>query len=182
MSPSLRRAALASATATTAVAAMLLSPATAVAYGPFVTDSPSSVTVSGRGAEATVLYTNRSTEKLRYDGFVGEPSLVRKIYDSWRTGDPEWMPLLDSIDVQKDEGLVSELLLLDESRTAPGTTFEVPRKYGNTLTDTSFAPAAVVECRRSNGTWELETTVVGGPPGSLDAGLSGIGSSGSLGS
>lgn len=155
-----------------------------------VSNSPSSVSVSGTGENTKVTYDNKSGHDLNCSAFVGKSGLVGDLYAYLRTTDFSnsgitLPPALYAAIVEANEngqlggygGFVEDG---DSTELTPGAGGTV----GGTLTDGSFAPAAVAMCVAIDLTYiEIEVSAGVGVPaglGSLDAVLTGVGSSGSV--
>lgn len=156
-----------------------------------VSNSPSSVSVSGTGENTKVTYDNKSGHDLRCSAFVGKSGLVGDLYDYLRTTDfsnaglplpPElYAAMIEANENGQLGGYGGFVEDGDSTELTPGGGGTV---FGGTLTDDSFAPAAVAFCVAVDVTYiEIEVSAGVGVPaglGSLDAALIGVGSSGSV--
>ena len=161
-----------------------------------VFNSPSSVSVSGKGATTKVTYTNKSAHDLMCSGFAGQDRLIGDLYTyikrSGNSGDEGVPAALNArLMAALVEGKMGAYMGgVEKGKSAdlgpisglPG--MEVPPGSAG-LTDGSFAPAALVICMNPEGGTYIEVEVsagVGVPAGlgSLDSALAGIGSSGSV--
>lgn len=155
-----------------------------------VFNSPSSVSVSGKGEATEVTYANNSEHDLFCSGFVGKGRLIADLYDYIKSADvdsalpPTWLEDLADAAEQGQLGYVAGVV-------AEGEATELSASAGSglvdgVLTDDSFSPAAVVVCiaqATDEQYVEVEISAGAGVPaglGSLDAALAGIGSSGSV--
>lgn len=149
-----------------------------------VFDSKSSVSVSGKGKNAKVTYTNDSGKDLECFGNVGPGGLLFDLSEEGKkTGkylDPDGMSeeLKERIKKARESGQIANF----EGDVESGKTTEFAF-WDPGLTDDSFAPAAVALCQSTDGYVEIEVSPGFGVPaglGSLDAALTGVGSSGSV--
>ena len=149
-----------------------------------VFDSKSSVSVSGKGKNAKVTYTNNSGKDLECFGNVGPGGLLFDLLEEGKkTGkylDPDGMSeeLKERIKKARESGQIANF----EGGVESGKTTEFAF-WDPGLTDDSFAPAAVALCQSTDGYVEIEVSPGFGVPaglGSLDAALTGVGSSGSV--
>lgn len=149
-----------------------------------VFDSKSSVSVSGKGKNAKVTYTNNSGKDLECFGNVGPGGLLFDLLEEGKkTGkylDPDGMSeeLKERIKKARESGQIANF----EGDVESGKTTEFAF-WDPGLTDDSFAPAAVALCQSTDGYVEIEVSPGFGVPaglGSLDAALTGVGSSGSV--
>ena len=149
-----------------------------------VFDSKSSVSVSGKGKNAKVTYTNDSGKDLECFGNVGPGGLLFDLLEEGKkTGkylDPDGMSeeLKERIKKARESGQIANF----EGDVESGKTTEFAF-WDPGLTDDSFAPAAVALCQSTDGYVEIEVSPGFGVPaglGSLDAALTGVGSSGSV--
>ena len=149
-----------------------------------VFDSKSSVSVSGKGKNAKVTYTNNSGKDLECFGNVGPGGLLFDLSEEGKkTGkylDPDGMSeeLKERIKKARESGQIANF----EGDVESGKTTEFAF-WDPGLTDDSFAPAAVALCQSTDGYVEIEVSPGFGVPaglGSLDAALTGVGSSGSV--
>lgn len=149
-----------------------------------VFDSKSSVSVSGKGKNAKVTYTNNSGKDLECFGNVGPGGLLFELLEEGKkTGkylDPDGMSeeLKERIKKARESGQIANF----EGDVESGKTTEFAF-WDPGLTDDSFAPAAVALCQSTDGYVEIEVSPGFGVPaglGSLDAALTGVGSSGSV--
>lgn len=168
-----------------------------------VFNSPSSVSISGMGEDAEVTYTNKSDHDLTCMALVGPGDVIAQLYAMAKSGEfdvttddeqdvPEEFDELEEGKLGMLMGIVAKGATADLVSPADffpeGVDIEFPE-----LTDASFAPAAVAICSAYGDDegedmsvpvyTEIEVTPGAGVPGflgSLDAGLAGIGSSGSV--
>lgn len=161
-----------------------------------VFNSPSSVAVSGKGKATKVTYTNKSEHDLLCYGYVGPVGLISDFYAEAKksSGTDESMPegLQKKLgEAAKDGkfGFYGGEVKKDKSAVLESAaSFPVPglEDVELGLTDDSFAPAALTVCSTVGETGfyvEVEVSQGVGVPaglGSLDAALTGIGSSGSV--
>lgn len=151
--------------------------------------SPSSASVSGRGVESTVTYTNRSGQGLVCGVLVGPGRLLGDRYDEVRSSDGEGIPeyLSAELTLAMEQGRVGILSVVVENGETAVSVAE-PGEPGAqaVLTDSSFAPAALATCSNLEFDTEydeVELSPGAGVPsglGSLDAALTALESSGSV--
>lgn len=154
-----------------------------------VSNSPSSVSVSGTGENTKVTYDNKSGHDLYCVAFVGKSGLVGDLYHYLRpigltdgtTLPPAlWAAFLEANENGQLGGYGGFVEDGDSTELTPGAGGTV----AGTLTDGSFAPAAVAICDAIDLTYsEIEVSAGVGVPaglGSLDAALTGVGSLGSV--
>ncbi|MBB1025562.1 MULTISPECIES: hypothetical protein [unclassified Dietzia] len=150
-----------------------------------VLDSPSSVSVSGKGANTEISYTNRSGQDLFCIAYGGPGSLLSEMYAVLRTQDPDASPP-PALEAKVTEALVNGQLGLFTGGVEDGETATLsPGFYDTnaTLTDGSFTPSALAICSAGDEYIEMEISAGAGVPaglGSLDSALAGLGSSGSV--
>lgn len=158
-----------------------------------VFDSASSVSVSGKGKDTTVSYTNKSGSDLTCLGFAGPSALLGQMYDYYRSvdvNDPGDVPAALDAAVTK-AGAEGKLGIyggpVENGKTAALSAGAGGTTVNGTLTNRSFAPGALVLCYGADDQGqrfvEVEVTPGVGVPaglGSLDGALAGIGSSGSV--
>lgn len=153
---------------------------------------PSSVSVSGRGGDSAVTYTNRSGHDLVCGTYLGPGRLIGDLYDFIRTAPvntglpPE---LSARLEVALGQGRVGVLsFLVEDGQTTVTETEPDDPDSGSILSDSSFAPHALAMCTSIGEIEEIDYAEVevsqgAGVPsglGSLDAALTGLGSSGSV--
>ncbi|MEB8325771.1 hypothetical protein NGF75_07195 [Dietzia kunjamensis] len=156
-----------------------------------VFNSPSSVSVSGKGEATEVTYTNKSGQDLMCYSFVGTGRLVSDLYGYVKTVDinstlPEsWTARFVEAASKGQIGFFGGMV--ENGETAELIEGAIGGVVEGTLTDDSFSPAALTVCN-SQGLdddryVEVEISAGAGVPpglGSLDSALAGIGSSGSV--
>ena len=148
-----------------------------------VFDSKSSVSVSGKGKNAKVTYTNNSGKDLECFGIVGPGGLLFDYLEEVK----EAGTFIDVNGVSEElkkrmqkavkDGQIADFEGAVESGKTAEFALEDPR-----LIDDSFAPSAVAVCH-TDGYVEMELSAGAGVPaglGSLDVALVGVGSSGSV--
>lgn len=152
--------------------------------------SPSSVSVSGRGVDTKVTYTNRSGQGLVCAVLVGPGRLLGDLYDEVRFSSGNGgipAELSAELMLAMEQGRVGILSFrVEDGETAVSVAEPGDPGAQAVLTDSSFAPAALATC--SNLEFdpeyaELTLSPGAGVPsglGSLDAALTGVGSSGSV--
>ncbi|KAA0918750.1 hypothetical protein [Dietzia sp. ANT_WB102] len=153
-----------------------------------VLDSASSVSVSGKGKNTKISYTNKSGQDLFCSGIAAPGSLISELYNSIRSMDPNNpgnIPegLDEAMTKAAEQGKVGGYGGVVENGKTVDLTTGYPGGPDFTLTDGSFVPAAVVVCYGNNEYFEVEVSPGAGVPaglGSLDSALAGIGSSGSV--
>lgn len=159
-----------------------------------VFNSPSSVSVEGKGAATKVSYTNRSEYDLGCFAYAGPAQLIGDLY-----GEAKKSGITDDVTAELDLRLTTALTkgqlgvyvgIVEKGKTTvlpsvfDGSGVELPEGAVG-LTDGSFAPAALTICSIPGGATYSEVEVsagVGVPAGlgSLDSALTGLGSSGSV--
>ncbi|MFI8695504.1 hypothetical protein [Dietzia sp. KRD202] len=156
-----------------------------------VFNSPSSVSVSGKGEATKVTYTNKSGQDLMCYSFVGTGRLVSDLYGYAKKVDinsalsPSWTARLVEAAGKGQIGYFGGMV--ENGETAELTEGAIGGVVEGMLTDDSFSPAALTVCS-SQGMdddpyVEVEISAGAGVPaglGSLDSALAGIGSSGSV--
>jgi hypothetical protein len=156
-----------------------------------VFNSPSSVSVSGKGEATEATYTNKSGQDLMCYSFVGTGRLVSDLYGYVKTVDinstlPEsWTARFVEAAGKGQIGFFGGMV--ENGETAELMEGAIGGVVEGTLTDDSFSPAALTVCN-SQGLdddpyVEVEISAGAGVPaglGSLDSALAGIGSSGSV--
>lgn len=154
-----------------------------------VFDSPSSVVVSGRGENVEVIYKNESGRDLLCTGYVGTRGLIGGVYDHARSAEFNDGTPSELNAALAEAGENGQLGVFGAS-IDDGESVDLASGDGVTyieyfLTDSSFAPVALVKCLGDDSTMYIEIEVsagVGVPAGlgSLDSALTGLGSSGSV--
>ncbi|MVZ90165.1 hypothetical protein GQF49_06680 [Microbacter sp. ANSKLAB05] len=161
-----------------------------------VFNSPSSVSVSGKGEATEVTYTNRSERDLLCTAFAGPDRLIADFYDyTKKTGDTAGVELPTELNLRMLTALTTGKLGMYMGVVEDGQNAVLPSAFDLPglelpdgavgLTDESFAPAAIALCMNPDGGtyMEVEISAGAGVPaglGSLDSALAGIGSSGSV--
>lgn len=161
-----------------------------------VFNSPSSVSVAGKGASTKVTYTNESGRDLFCSGFAGQDRLIADFYSYLQKSDDlDGSDLPAELDVRMLAALTGGKLGMYMGGVEKDKTAVLPSAFGAPgvelppgavgLTDSSFAPAALILCMNADGGTYMEVEVsagVGVPAGlgSLDSALAGLGSSGSV--
>ncbi|MEH6820601.1 hypothetical protein [Dietzia psychralcaliphila] len=154
--------------------------AAAQAYDDHEFDSPSEIDTTGRGAETTVTYTNRTDHTLTCVVHVGDPEIVNALHVDSAPGDG---PLDDETLLSLiDEAMESGRLALAMGDVPPQETAEIPFLFS--LTDDSFDPISWGTCSGHGsdyGEVEIDVPEVSsGSLGSIDVFGSLGGGSGSL--
>lgn len=161
-----------------------------------VFNSPSSVSVSGKGDKTKVTYTNKSEHDLMCTAYAGPDRLIADLYSyGKKAGFTEESDIPAELNLRMVTAITKGQLgmyaggvekgksaVLTSAFDLPGV--ELPDGAVG-LTDDSFAPAAIAVCFNPDGGTYVEVEVsagVGVPAGlgSLDAALTGLGSSGSV--
>lgn len=159
-----------------------------------VLNSPSSVSVSGKGADTKVTYTNRSDHDLMCQAFAGPDQLISDFYGyAKKSGNTGEAPA--ELSLRMMTALTTGQLGFYIGGVEEGKAVTLPSAFDQpelnlppgalAFTDGSFAPAVLAICANpEGGTYvELEVSAGIGVPaglGSLDMALTGIGSSGSV--
>lgn len=159
-----------------------------------VLNSPSIVSVSGKGADTKVTYTNKSNHDLMCQAFAGPDQLISDVYGYVKkSGDTGELPT--ELNLRMVTALTKGQLGFYMGGVEKGKAATLPSAFDQpdvglptgavALTDGSFAPAVLAICTNpEGGTYvELEVSAGIGVPaglGSLDSALTGLGSSGSV--
>lgn len=161
-----------------------------------VFNSPSSVSVSGKGDKTKVTYTNKSDKDLACYAFAGPDRLIADFYSyAKKSGTIDGTDAPAGLEARMLNAITKGQLGIygggvEKGKSADLTpAFDLPGfglpEGAMALIDDSFAPAAFAMCSNPDGGTYVEVEVsagVGVPAGlgSLDAALTGLGSSGSV--
>lgn len=167
-----------------------------------VFNSKSSVSVSGKGKSTKVTYDNKSGKDLYCGAIVGPAEALAVVFDAYKKGDAnngtdQESPVPEELQDTNFEGKIGFFMgLVGSEKTAdlktPAQFYEGAEGADEiidlypVLTDDSFTPAVLAMCIAQgddSGYSEIEVSPGVGVPaglGSLDAALTGIGSSGSV--
>lgn len=167
-----------------------------------VFNSKSSVSVSGKGENTKVTYTSNAGKDLTCGAIVGPAEALAVVFDAYKKGDAnsgtdQESPVPEELQDAKFEGKIGFFMgFVGSEKTAD---LETPAQFYEgvegadeiidlypVLTDESFTPAVIAMCMTygdDSGYSEIEVSPGVGVPaglGSLDAALTGVGSSGSV--